>query len=472
MQTTPNIGVIGIPGKWSTETLADAVESETGFRLVVDMADVTLDLERQALNAGGHNLCELDALIVKKISAVYSPGTLDRLELLRVAENAGVRVFSPADSMLRLIKRLSCTVTLGNVGIPMPETRVTEDIDAAVAAVREFGSAVFKPLYSTKARGMCIIDADQPPETLEQAVHAFRQDNPMMYIQRRIDLPGRDLGMVFLGGEYLGTYARVPQGDAWNTTIHSGGRYEAYAPPADLIQLALRAQAPFGMDFTTVDVAETAEGPIVFEVSAFGGFRGALEGAGIDAAAAAEMRTWQHGGGWSIDASVRVADWDRHALERLVRYCARPPLASGRLGRLNADTLVYRLRRPLLDGRTEILLRPVDLLARLVDLLTPPRKHRHRYCGVLAPAARLRRAVTATAGPAGTVSGQLPVVASASPMVVPAAMGSRVGSGLAAPRSPPHQGLPQVAQPQLPPPPMMGYGSPDRVAGSDDRANR
>jgi hypothetical protein len=123
----------------------------------------------------------------------------------------------------------------------------------------------------------------------------------------------------------------------------------------------------------------------------------------LDAAAAAEMRTWQHGGGWSIDASVRVADWDRHALERLVRYCARPPLASGRLGRLNEDTLVYRLRRPLMDGRTEILLRPVDLLARLVDLLTPPRKHRHRYCGVLAPAASLRRAVIATAGPAGTV---------------------------------------------------------------------
>jgi hypothetical protein len=28
------------------------------------------------------------------------------------------------------------------------------------------------------------------------------------------------------------------------------------------------------------------------------------------------MRTWQHGGGWSIDASVRVADWGRHAFER------------------------------------------------------------------------------------------------------------------------------------------------------------
>jgi tetrahydromethanopterin:alpha-L-glutamate ligase len=285
MQVKPRIGVIGIPGKWSTETLADAVEKQTGFRLVIDMADVSLDLEHNRLSSGEDNLCELDALIVKKISAVYSPTTLDRLELLRVAEDAGVRVFSPAQSMLRLIDRLSCTVTLGNAGIPMPQTRVTEDVGAAMNAVREFGSAVFKPLYSTKARGMCIIDAEQPAAELEQAIQAFKLDNPMMYIQRKIDLPGRDLGMVFLGGRYLGTYARVPQGDAWNTTIHSGGRYASHTPADEVIDLAHRAQALFNMDFTTVDVAETDSGAIVFEVSAFGGFQGAKDGIGIDAAA-------------------------------------------------------------------------------------------------------------------------------------------------------------------------------------------
>ncbi|HPD70194.1 MAG TPA: transposase [Candidatus Krumholzibacteria bacterium] len=127
----------------------------------------------------------------------------------------------------------------------------------------------------------------------------------------------------------------------------------------------------------------------------------------LDPAAAADMGEWEHGGGWSVDASVRIADWDRQGLERLVRYCARPALAEGRLGRLNADTLVYRLRRPRADGRQEILLSPVEFLARLVDLLAPPRRHRHRYCGVLAPNARLRSSVTATAGPAGTVLQEL-----------------------------------------------------------------
>lgn len=278
------IGVVGIPGKWSTETLADAVESHTGYRLVVDMAEVSLDLEKGRLLCHGLDLCSLDALIIKKISASYSPNTLDRLELLRVAEAAGVKVFSKAENILRLIDRLSCTVTLRNAGIPMPETRVTEDLRSAMDAVNDFGSAVFKPLYSTKARGMCVIESSGTPERIEREITAFQADNPMMYIQKKIVLPGRDLGMVFLAGEYLGTYARVSQGDAWNTTIHSGGRYAEHNPSSEIIELARNAQAPFGMDFTTVDVAETEGDPIVFEVSAFGGFRGAKEGMGLNVA--------------------------------------------------------------------------------------------------------------------------------------------------------------------------------------------
>ena len=280
-----NIGVVGIPGKWSTDTLADAVETRTGRRIVIDMGRVELDLAEGRLLHGDIDLCKLDGLIVKKISTTYSPATLDRLEMLRVAEACGVRVFSHANNILRLVDRLSCTVTLRNAGIPMPETRVTEDIDLAVGAVADFGSAVFKPLYSTKARGMCVIDHTQDEADVRNRIRTFHTENPVMYIQRRVDLPGRDLGMVFLAGDYLGCYARVPQDDAWNTTIESGGRYAAHQATAQEIELAHRAQALFGMDFTTVDVAETQGGPIVFEVSAFGGFRGAREGIGIDVAA-------------------------------------------------------------------------------------------------------------------------------------------------------------------------------------------
>lgn len=280
----PRIGVIGLPGKWSTETLADAVASATGSRYVIDMSQVWLDLTHNTVHYQDLNLCEFDALIVKKISETYTPHTLDRLEILRICEHAGVRVCSPALNILRLIDRLSCTVTLRQHDIPMPATRICEDPALALQAVIDFGSAVFKPLYSTKARGMEMMHATEERSSLEKRIAVFHQAHPCMYIQQAVDLSGQDLGMVFLGGNYLGTYARVAQNDAWNTTIHSGGRYAAFEADQELIDLAHRAQAPFQMDFTTVDVALTDNGPIVFEVSAFGGFRGAKDGIGIDAA--------------------------------------------------------------------------------------------------------------------------------------------------------------------------------------------
>ncbi|MFM8291895.1 MAG: transposase, partial [Planctomycetia bacterium] len=51
--------------------------------------------------------------------------------------------------------------------------------------------------------------------------------------------------------------------------------------------------------------------------------------------------------------------------------------------------------RPGASGVVE--LSPVEFLDRLAALVPPPRKHRHRYHGVLAPNHRLRKAVTALA---------------------------------------------------------------------------
>ena len=54
---------------------------------------------------------------------------------------------------------------------------------------------------------------------------------------------------------------------------------------------------------------------------------------------------------------------------------------------------------PAPDGRTELRLSPLELLERLAPLIPPPRMHRHRYHGVLAPNARLRAAVVAIGRP-------------------------------------------------------------------------
>lgn len=281
----PRIGVVGIPGKWSSEALADAVEERTGFRLLIDLSRVSVDLHRHGAKFEGFDLGQLDGLLIKKVDEIYSPSMLDRVELLRFIESLGVRCFSPAESIIRLVDRLACTVTLRAADIPMPATIITEDTRQAAQAVNEFGGAILKPLYSTKARGMAAIRPG-PSDIVEAAVRAFKEDgNPVMYVQQKLTLPDRDLGVVFLGGEYMTTYARVSADGSWNTTTRAGGHYEAHQPSDEIIELAHRAQSLFHLDFTAVDVVETDDGPKVFEVSAFGGFRGLKEGCEIDAAA-------------------------------------------------------------------------------------------------------------------------------------------------------------------------------------------
>ncbi|GAB7023117.1 GAK system ATP-grasp enzyme [Salidesulfovibrio brasiliensis] len=275
------IGVIGTKGGWSSEKLADTVAEKTGERVLIGMDQVRLDLPSGDAYYNGHNLKDFDALIIKKIGSRYSPDLLDRLEVLRYLAERGLPIFSSPLSILRVLDRLSCTITLQLEDIPMPPTTITESVDQALHAVAEYGEAVFKPLYTSKARGMFILK-DGPDA--RKAIEEYRAENPIMYIQKTIELGDLDLGIAFLGGEYLTTYARCKTNGAWNTTTESGGKYRAYEPPAEVIELARRAQARFNLDFTCVDVAMTDDGPFVFEVSAFGGFRGIQETSGIDAA--------------------------------------------------------------------------------------------------------------------------------------------------------------------------------------------
>lgn len=276
------IGVVGNEGSWSTEVLADAVAARTGERLLVDPRRLVLDTGRRTVLADDLDLCALDGLVIKKIGKVYTAQLLDRLELLRVVEEAGVPCFSSPTRILRLLNRLSCTVALGQAGLPLPPTVVTESIDVAVDAVRRFKKAVLKPLYSTKARGMRVVS--KKAKDLEEVLREHQKLNRVFYLQQLVEHGGRDLAVVFLGEEHLGTYARVADPGSWNTTVREGGRYEDCDPSPEVLALARRARDAFGLDFTSVDVVETPFGPQVFEVSAFGGYRGLSEALGIDAA--------------------------------------------------------------------------------------------------------------------------------------------------------------------------------------------
>jgi Putative transposase len=79
--------------------------------------------------------------------------------------------------------------------------------------------------------------------------------------------------------------------------------------------------------------------------------RGVLEREDAEA-----MGTWDHGGGFSVDASVRIEAADRLGLERLLRYCARPAFALERLREIDAERLVYESVKPGAGGSVTLML--------------------------------------------------------------------------------------------------------------------
>jgi hypothetical protein len=67
------------------------------------------------------------------------------------------------------------------------------------------------------------------------------------------------------------------------------------------------------------------------------------------------------------------------------------------------------------------MLTPLELLDRLAALIPPPRRHRHRAFGVLAPNSRLHSTLTALAGQrAETPAAQTPAAAAVAPPPAPA----------------------------------------------------
>jgi hypothetical protein len=105
--------------------------------------------------------------------------------------------------------------------------------------------------------------------------------------------------------------------------------------------------------------------------------------------------------GFSLHAGVHLHANDCEGLEKLCGYGARPPFALERLSVLADGRVCYRLRRPIADGRTELLLAPTEFLRKLASLIPPPRHHLVRFHGVFAPNAAWRKQVVPSPEQAG-----------------------------------------------------------------------
>jgi tetrahydromethanopterin:alpha-L-glutamate ligase len=276
------IAVAGIPGARSSESLAEALRAQGAESHVLPLWECMHDVAQRQVFWRGQDLATLAAVVVKKLGDVTDPLVADRLEILKQLEAAGVLVISSPRSIEMAVDRYRMTALLARAGAPIPRTVVTESLDEAEAAVEAWGRAVLKPLFTSKGRGMVLLSS-LAPSRLE--LRRFqREGHGPFYLQEFVPSGGRDVAVAVLGGQVLGAYYRVSEGDEWMTTTAAGGHYEPCDLPGAAAAVALSAARLFDLDFTSVDLVETDAGWLVYEVSAFGGFSGLREALGVDAA--------------------------------------------------------------------------------------------------------------------------------------------------------------------------------------------
>jgi hypothetical protein len=116
--------------------------------------------------------------------------------------------------------------------------------------------------------------------------------------------------------------------------------------------------------------------------------------------------------GFSVHANICIEARDRMRLERLIRYAARPAVATERLSALPDGRLLYHLKRPWRDGTSAVIFERQDFIAKLAVLAPAPRAHLTRYHGLLAPAAAWRPLIIPRTdqNPAGITSSPAPLL--------------------------------------------------------------
>ncbi len=97
--------------------------------------------------------------------------------------------------------------------------------------------------------------------------------------------------------------------------------------------------------------------------------------------------------GFNLHASVVIGATDHEGRERLLRYVARPTVASGRVSELADGRVAWRLKVSGGRGETHRIMEPMEFMARLSALVPPPRFPLVRYHGVFAPNSPWRVAV-------------------------------------------------------------------------------
>jgi RimK family alpha-L-glutamate ligase len=266
---------------WHTRELSRALAERGHQGTIVPYEGLTASIGgRPGLRSGTVELDQADVVIARIVPSGSLEQMVFRLDALHRLETRGVRVVNSPRTIEQTVDKLWTSALLEQCGLPTPDTVVCEDPEEAMAAFRQLGDVIVKPLFGSMGLGMVRVTDEEMAYRVFRTVETIRG---VYYLQRTIDHDGRDYRVFVIGGRVLGAIER--RADGWRTNISRGGQALVAQLPEAWAALAVRAAAAVGAEYAGVDLLQARDGATyVLEVNGIPGWQGLQEVTGIDVA--------------------------------------------------------------------------------------------------------------------------------------------------------------------------------------------
>lgn len=208
-------------------------------------------------------------------------GEIDyQYEIFELLQQQGSLVINSPAAISLAESKAQTTFMLRQAGLPVPRTLVTQDLGQAIAAVKEYGMAVVKPLYGSHGLGIERLTSEISDEILPD----FMDRHRVVYVQEYIPNDGRDIRAFVIGDEIPAAMYRIAREGEWRTNVHQGSRCEACELTPEIHEMCLAAARLAGLDYTGVDVMEGPDGPVILELNGTPSWYGLFEATGRNVA--------------------------------------------------------------------------------------------------------------------------------------------------------------------------------------------
>ena len=279
------IGLAADNGNWHKGRLLSALRALGADPVLFSLADVTVTTgSGEPLRVPGFPDRLPDGILLRTIAGGTFEATTMRLGVLHALVASGTTVWNAPVAIERSVDKAMTSLLIARAGLPTPDTFVFSKREAAADLVAREARAgrplVLKPLFGSQGEGLQLIERpdDLPDEDAVSRVYYLQRFIP------RADGLWRDYRIFVCEGR--AEAGMIREGDGWITNVHRGGRPLPWAMPRRAAELAERAAAAIGVDYSGIDLVEDGEGGyLVLEVNSMPAWSGLQKVTEVDIAA-------------------------------------------------------------------------------------------------------------------------------------------------------------------------------------------